>query len=327
MQKLHGKVAVVTGASRGAGRGIAVVLGEEGATVYVTGRSVRGGPTTDNMPGTIEDTAEAVAKRGGKGIAVQCDHTHDAEVEALFERVKQEQGRLDVLVNNAWGGYEHLKAFGLPFWKQPLALWDAMFVAGLRAHLVATRAALPLMLPPEALAERPALSPCGKCGLAVYANEAHRPTSWPGLLEHERDCVGELARVSARALVVYTVAWSFGTFIGNVPYDTAKGAVVRLAYGIGFSMRPWGIASVALAPGWTRTERVMAAHAAHPFDLSHSESPEYIGRGIAALAADPNAMRFSGRVLATGELAREYGVTDVDGSQPEPFRSPWGNAE
>ena len=134
--RLTGKVALVTGASRGAGRGIAQVLGEEGATVYVTGRSAHNGRVTEGRTGTIDLTAERVTARGGVGIPVRCDHTADAEVEALLERIKQEQGRLDLLVNNVWGGYERYSDadFDGPFWEQPLWRWDTMFDAGVRAH-------------------------------------------------------------------------------------------------------------------------------------------------------------------------------------------------
>jgi NAD(P)-dependent dehydrogenase (short-subunit alcohol dehydrogenase family) len=148
MDRLKGKVIVVTGASRGLGRGISLVLGGEAATVYVTGRSSRELGTTEGLPGTLEDTAEEVTLRGGVGIPVRCDHTDDTQIEALFKQVRREHGHLDVLVNNVWGGYEQhdVARFNLPFWELPTWHWDGMFTAGLRAHLIATCFAIPLML-------------------------------------------------------------------------------------------------------------------------------------------------------------------------------------
>ena len=270
---LEGRIAVVTGASRGAGRAIATVLGEEGATVYVTGRSTRG-RTTEGLPGTIEETAAAVSAAGGEGIAVRCDHTVDADVEALFARVEAEQGRLDLLVNNAWGGYEGYGSVGFdaPFWEQPLWRWDAMYTAGVRAHLTASRLAAPLLVR------------------------------------------------TGRGLIVSTVAWAFGEYMGNVIYDSAKAAIARMAFGMAQELRPFGVASVALAPGFMRTERVLAVHEEHPLDLAATESPAYLGRAVAALAADPGVLERTGELLAVGELARVYGFTDLDGRQPEPFR-------
>jgi NAD(P)-dependent dehydrogenase (short-subunit alcohol dehydrogenase family) len=276
-QPLRDQVAVVTGASRGAGQAIALVLGEAGATVYVTGRSVRGAPTTENLPGTVHATAEAVTARGGRGIPVRCDHTVDGDVESLFRRVSEEQGRLDLLVNNAWGGYEHhdLARFTAPFWEQPAAeRWQGMFVAGVRAHLIAAAHAAPLML------------------------------------------------AQGRGLIVSTVAWAFGAYLGNLFYDVSKAAIVRMVSGMAHELRPHGVAAVALAPGFMRTERVMAAHASQPFDLSVTESPAYLGRAVVALAADADVLARSGHVLTAGDLAREYGFTDLDGRQPEPFRMP-----
>src|SRR5688572_4015315 len=150
MTQLQELVALVTGASRGAGRGIALELGAAGATVYVTGRSVAAGPTTDNVPGTIDDTAREATARGGRGIAIRCDHTVDADVESLFARIGADRGKLDLLVNNVWGGYEHSECRPLPlvpFWEQSLHQWDGMLTAGVRAHLTASRLAVPLMLP------------------------------------------------------------------------------------------------------------------------------------------------------------------------------------
>jgi len=275
---LRGTVAVVTGASRGAGRAIAAVLGETGATVYVTGRSVRGAATTEGLPGTIEETAEEVTRRGGVGVAVRCDHTVDADVESLVARVRREQRHLDLLVNNAWGGYEAYDpaAFSAPFWVQPRTRWEAMFTAGVRAHLVMSQLAAPLL---------------------IGRSERGRP-----------------------GLVASTIAWAFGEPLGNLFYDVAKAALVRMAYVVAEELRPYRVASVAIAPGFMRTERVLAAHAAQPFDLSATESPEYVGRALAALAGDPELMRRSGQVLTAGDLARDYGFTDVDGGQPAAFR-------
>ena len=144
--RLEGKVALVTGASRGGGKGIALVLGERGATVYVTGRSVRGQPTTLGRPGTIDDTAEELTARGGIGIAVRCDHSDDAQVVALFDRIRAEQGRLDLLVNNAWSGYELSPSGDLPFWEIEWRHWDLMFDGGLRATAFAATLAAPMMI-------------------------------------------------------------------------------------------------------------------------------------------------------------------------------------
>ncbi len=270
---LRNKIAVVTGASRGAGRGIALVLGDAGATVYVTGRSIRG-KTTENLPGTIDETASAVTSRGGQGIPVRCDHTVDAEVQALFDRVKSEQGRLDILVNNVWGGYEQyeFERFTDPFWEQPLRHWHGMFEAGVRAHLIASRFAAPLMLPQR------------------------------------------------RGLIISTVAWDRDKYLGNLFYDVAKAAIIRMTYGMAIELQEHNIAALALAPGFMRTERVMAVHAVQPFDLGRTESTEYIGRAVAFLAADPDIMQKSGKVLTAGDLAREYGFTDIDGKQPPAFR-------
>jgi NAD(P)-dependent dehydrogenase (short-subunit alcohol dehydrogenase family) len=284
--KLQGRVAVVTGASRGAGRAIAAVLGEHGATVYVTGRSVRGQPTTDNLPGTIDDSAEEVTRRGGQGIAVRCDHANELEVQALFQRVREEQGGLDILVNNAWGGYEGQRLMPAYFWQAPLSLWTAMFERGVKAHLLATYFALPLMIESASAATRA------------------KSSRVPGL-------------------IVSTIAWDHDKYIGNF-YDVAKHSIIRLLWGVAIELRQHRIATVALAPGFMRTERVMS-HANEEAEwkkipwLKNSESPEYIGRAVAALATDGRLMRKSGKAFHVGELAREYGFTDIDGRRVPPF--------
>lgn len=275
MQNLKDKVAVVTGASRGCGRGIALALGAAGATVYVTGRSVR--EQTSNRPTeTIDETAEMVAKRGGTGIALPCDHAVDAEVAELFDRVKQEQGRLDILVNNAWGGNE-LAIESKPFWEISLEHWRNMFVVGVRSHLTASYFAVPLMLPYR------------------------------------------------RGLIVNTSFWDRDKYIGHMFYDLAKNAMNRMAFGMAKDLSKYNIAAVALSPGFMRTERVLAHLNASDLnwqeidELTRSESTEYIGRAVVALAADPNILQKSGSILTVGKLAREYGFTDIDGRQPPAF--------
>jgi NAD(P)-dependent dehydrogenase (short-subunit alcohol dehydrogenase family) len=266
-------VAVVTGASRGVGKGIALALGEAGATVYVTGRSEAGG-STEGLPGTVRETADAVTQRGGQGVPVRCDHTADAEVEALFARVTQEQGRLDLLVNNVWGGYEQFdrSRFTARFWEQPLRHWSGMFESGVRAHLVATRLAVPLM----------------------FSNR--------------------------RGLIVHTTAWDRDKYLGNLFYDVAKAAVNRMALGMARDLQTHHVAVVALAPGFVGTERVLAAFAGTGRAPPNLESPEYIGRAVVALAGDANVLARSGRVLTVGQLAAEYGFTDIDGRQWPPFQ-------
>jgi NAD(P)-dependent dehydrogenase (short-subunit alcohol dehydrogenase family) len=303
---LKDKVAVVTGASRGAGRAIAAVLGEAGATVYMTGRTVRGMAGVDGLSGTIEDTADEVTLRGGQGIAVRCDHTIDTDVDALFERVRSERGRLDLLVNNAWGGYEG-QMFGLPrvpFWEQPRAQWESMFVAGVRAHLVASQVAAGLMV--EGATTRPPHPGL----LSEGEGEESEPSPSPSL------------QGRAIPLIISPVGWAYGEYLANLCYDVSKSAIVRMISGMAHELRPHGVAAIALAPGFMRTERIMVAHAAHPFELSWTESPEYAGRAVRALAEDENVMQKSGEVLTVGDLAREYDFTDIDGRQPAAFRMP-----
>jgi len=282
MAEFRDTIALVTGASRGAGRAIALELAAAHATVYVTGRSIRGGPTTDNVPGTIDDTAAEVTERGGDGIAVRCDHTSDADVESLFTRIRNDHGRLDLLVNNVWGGYEHPDCRPLtiaPFWEQSLQQWDRMFTAGVRAHLTASRLAAPLMLPQRR-------------GLIVSTT------------------------ANLRAL----------PYMKNLFYDLAKNAVSHLVWAMAQELREHNVAAVALAPGFMRTERIVEAFtragAAHALDGpgGPKETPFYLGRAIVALASDPRVIDKSGEVLEVGALAREYGFTDVDGTQPAPFR-------
>ncbi|WP_221621906.1 SDR family oxidoreductase [Variovorax sp. KBW07] len=283
-------VAVVTGASRGAGRGIAQELGAAGATVYVTGRSTREHPADtygqllalsdmQAVPGSIDDTADEVNRMGGRGIAVPCDHTREEEVAALFARVERDAGRLDLLVNNAWGGHETFNGvFEAPFWEHPLSNWDSMFDRGVRNHLVASRCAAPLMVRQK------------------------------------------------KGLMLTTTFWDRGHYLrGSLFYDLAKASMTRLAFGMAQDLRAHNVASIAVSPGWMRTEFVLAGHKtdeAHWQErpaLARTESPRYLGRAVVALAGDSKVLGKSGEVLRVADLAREYGFTDIDGRQVEAF--------
>jgi NAD(P)-dependent dehydrogenase (short-subunit alcohol dehydrogenase family) len=284
---LANTIAVVTGASRGAGRGIALELGAAGATVYVTGRSVRGAPAPGydrllakfglaEAPGTVDETAEEVTRLGGTGIAARCDHTDERAVQALFARVEREHGRIDLLVNNATGQHQDEIA-PAPFWEQPMSHWEGMFERGVRNHVIASRAAAPMFLR------------------------------------------------QGRGLIVGTTFWDRDRWAGSFFYDLAKATLNRLAFGLAHDLRPHGVASLAVSPGWMRTELVLAGFGATEETwrdvpaLAPTESPRYVGRAVAALAADPRVMEKSGGVYRVGDLAREYGFTDVDGRQVAAF--------
>jgi NAD(P)-dependent dehydrogenase (short-subunit alcohol dehydrogenase family) len=263
---LKGRVALVTGASRGGGKGIALVLGEEGATVYVTGRSVRGEPTTLDRPGTIDETAEELTARGGLGIPVRCDHTDDAQVEALFDRIRSEQGRLDLLVNNAWSGYEISPSGDIPFWEIEWRHWDLMFEGGLRGAAFASTLAAPLM-------------------------------------------------IEAGSGLIVNITWVLDRPHGHAWYEVVKNATNKMTEQMADDLRPFGIACIAVSPGFMRLERMDLT----PELAAKAESAEFPGRAIAALATDPNVMSKSGGLFITPQLAREYGFTDIDGKQQSAF--------
>lgn len=262
---MDSKIALVTGASRGLGRGIALGLGAAGWTVWVTGRSSSASSPTSHLPGTVEETAEAVTAAGGRGIAAVCDHRDDEQVRAVVARIRSESRALRLLVNNAWGGYERLNAgawqeWNAPFWDQPLDLWDAMFDGGVRAHYVTTAL-----------------------------------------------CAG-LLRATTGSLVV-TVSMEAGSRHRagyGVAYSVAKAADDRLALAVATALSADGVASVALYPGLVRTEGVMQ-FAAH-LDLTGSQSPEGVGRVVAALAADDTAMSLTGHALTVTDLAQRYQI-------------------
>jgi dehydrogenase/reductase SDR family protein 1 len=272
---LRGQVAVVTGSSRGIGKGIALELGVAGATVYVTGRTVD--DAASELPGTVGATASEVTALGGQGIAARCDHGDDAQVKALFERVRDEQGRLDILVNNAFTLPDE-PIFDGKFWEHDVALWDRLIHVGCRGHYVASHAAVPIMI------ER-------KSGLIVNIS-----------------------------------SFAGAAYIFSVPYGVGKAAVDRMAKDMSVELRPYGITAVSLWPGVVRTEYLTRAHAAGevPFSIEDGESPRFTGRGVVALASDPERLQRSGQVIPVIDLAAAYGFTDIDGRSPGPINVQMG---
>ena len=259
----------MTGASRGVGRGVAIALGRAGWTVYVTARSSAAG-RTGHLPGTAELTAAAVTEAGGDGIAVICDHRDDAAVAGVADRISADHGRLDLLVNNVWGGYERLNAgawdeWNAPLWRQPVELFDAMFDRGVRAHYVALAVCAPLLIASPASTGRPSL---------VAATSFAMPESGQG---------------------------GFGA-----AYSMAKVADDRLALAAAAQLGEHRVASVAVHPGWVRTEGVLQF--AEHVDLTGSQSPEGVGRAIAGLADDPDLMTLTGQALTVESLAARYSV-------------------
>ncbi|WP_420442383.1 SDR family oxidoreductase [Candidatus Palauibacter sp.] len=277
---LKDRVAIVAGATRGAGRGIARMLGAAGATVYCTGRSVRGHPATPGRPETLEETAEFVTAEGGRGIAVRTDHTVESEVERLFARVRDEAGRLDVLVNDIWGG-DALTEWGKPFWELSIAQGQSLLERAVDTHIITSRHGAPLMV------ERNA-------GLIVEVTDGD----------------------------------TFG-YRGNLFYDLAKNAVVRLAYAMAADLQAHGVTALAITPGFLRSEAVLDHFGVTEADwhdaiekdeyFAESETPCFVGRAIAALAADPKVAARAGGLFSSWGLAKEYGFTDVDGRRPD-----WG---
>jgi NAD(P)-dependent dehydrogenase (short-subunit alcohol dehydrogenase family) len=282
---LAGKVALVAGATRGAGRGIAVGLGAEGATVYATGRSTRGRRSEVDRPETIEETAELVTAAGGTGIAVVVDHLVSDEVRALVARIAAEQDGLDVLVNDAWGA-EHLFEWDTPVWEHDLEHGLRLLRLAIDTHLITSHHALAL------LTARPG-------GLLIEVTDG-------------------------------TADYNAARYRNSLFYDLAKNAVIRLAWAQAQELAPHGATAVALTPGWLRSEAMLEAFGVTEENwreattrIPHfciSETPAFVGRAAAALAADPDVARWSGQSLSSGALAQVYGFTDVDGTQPDAWR-------
>ncbi len=282
---LDGKVALVAGATRGAGRGIAVELGAAGAFVYATGRTTRERRSEYGRPETIEGTADLVRAAGGEAVAVPTDHLESAEVAALVARIARERGRLDVLVNDIWGG-EYLAEWDTPIWKHSLANGLRMLRLAVETHLVTSHHALPLLL------------------------------KHPG---------GLLVEVTDGTAEYNATRYRLSAF-----YDLAKTSVTRLAWALSREVAPRGATAVSLTPGWLRSEIMLEAYGvteanwrdatAREPHFAISESPRFVGRAIAALAADPERSRWNGQSLSSGQLARVYGFTDLDGSRPDCWR-------
>lgn len=284
------RIALVTGASRGAGRGIAVELAAAGATVYITGRSRRGQPTNPLLPDTsIDETAEQASARGGRGIAIHCDHRDDEQVATLFRTIADQRGRLDILVNNVWGGYElnndDWEQFDAPFWRQDPISWDRMFNAGLRAHFITSHCALPLLMKSAA-------------PLIVNTTFYDRGKALSNLPY-------DLAKTGIQRLA----------YLLSLELRESNGTALALSPGF---MRTEDVLRHT-APGLTPESAVDFAE--HP-ELRQSESIYYIGRAVAALAGDKERDRWNGQTLTVGQLAREYGFRDIDDRQPPPFRLP-----
>ncbi len=282
---LAGKVALVAGATRGGGRGIAVGLGEAGATVYATGRSTRALRSEIDRPETIEETAELVTAAGGEGIAVAVDHLDPGQVAGLVERIDSEHGRLDVLVNDIWGA-EHLFEWNVPLWEHDLDRGLRLLRLAIDTHLITGHHALPLLLRRSG-------------GLVVEVTDGTATYN----AEHYR----------------------VSTF-----YDLAKTSVIRLAWALGQELGSRGATAVALTPGWMRSELMLEHHGVLEANWREatersphfciSETPRFVGRAVAALAADPDVARWNGQSLSSGGLAQVYGFTDLDGTRPDCWR-------
>lgn len=283
--RLEGKVALVAGATRGAGRGIAVELGAAGATVYVTGRSTRERRSEYDRPETIEETADLVDRAGGQGIPVRVDHLESDEVCDLVRHIDSEQSRLDVLVNDVWGG-ERLIEWNVPVWEHSLEGGLRMLRLAIETHIITSHFALPLLIRNAG-------------GLVVEMTDG-------------------------------TAEYNDANYRLSLFYDLAKTSVIRMAWAQAQELRPHGCVAVALTPGWLRSEMMLEtfgveesnwreATAIQPHFVI-SETPRYVGRAVAHLAADPEVARWNGRSLSSGGLAKVYGFTDLDGSQPDAWR-------
>ena len=269
-QTLTGKIALVTGASRGLGKAVALELAEAGAYVICTARSTRGHSTQNELPATtIDATVDAVRKAGGKAEAIQCDHTDAVAVKALVDYISEQHGKLDILVNNAWGGHDpHDESVrGEEVWEEPLDQFKHMLLAGPYSDYITSLLVLKYLMGPV------------QKGLIITTTwHTAEPPMW-------------------------------------LPYEGSKAAKNRLVYVLGYHLKEKGIPVIAVAPGWMRTELMFTHHTREELE-GQTETPHYAARGIAALASDPDVMRFTGKLMDVSDLADIYGITDLDGSQP-----------
>jgi len=282
---LERKVALVAGATRGAGRGIAVELGAAGATVYLTGRTTRTQSSEYNRPETIEETAELVQDAGGRGIAAQVDHLDPAQAQALVARIEREQSRLDVLVNDVWGA-DFLIEWNVPVWEHSLERGLRMLRLAIDTHIITSHFALPLLI------KNPG-------GLVVEMTDG-------------------------------TADYNNANYRLSLFYDLAKTSVIRMAWAQAQELRPHQCTAVALTPGWLRSEQMLDNYGVSEANWRDAitkqphfvitETPRYVGRAVAHLAGDPEVERWSGQSLSSGQLAKVYGFTDLDGSQPDAWR-------
>ncbi len=282
---LKGKVALVAGATRGAGRGIAVELGATGATVYCTGRTTRTQSSEMKRPETIEDTTELVRQVGGTGIAVQVDQLVPEQVKGLMTRIEREQGRLDILVNDVWGS-DLLIEWEKPVWEHSLDKGLRMLRLAVDTHLITSHFALPLLI------KHPG-----------------------GLVVEMTDGTADYNRTNYRV---------------SMFYDLAKTSLIRMAWAQAYELKPYHCTAVAMTPGWLRSELMLDIYGVTEANWRDacvkqphfviSESPRYVGRAVAHLAGDPDMARWSGQSLSSGQLAKVYGFTDLDGSQPDCWR-------
>lgn len=274
MNELDNKIALVTGASRGIGKGIAIALARNGATVFITGRTESINSKTTCLSGSIYETEEYIISFGGKCKAIRCDHTKDNEVISVFNQIFETHNRIDILVNSVWGGYEYFNdgtEFWLEegFWESPISRWDKMFSSGVRAAYFASSQAARIM-------------------------------------------------TKQKSGIIFNLSfWAAQRNDKGVAYCTSKAATDKMTQAMAYELLNFGIPVICLYPGIVRTEAVLKNQ--EHFDLSNSESPEFIGKVISKISSDKKAIEKTGKILVVAKEAKDYGIEDIDGKQPIPL--------